>query len=100
MDFDVHFMHGDITDAATIKEALKDTDLVVHLAADTRVVDSIAAPQWNFCTNVYGTFNLLCRMKEVGIRRIVNTSTGGAILGEVPPVLAKKRASCYPYLSV
>lgn len=83
--FDVEIIEGDIADARCVDKALKGVDVVVHLAADTRVVDSIAKPEQNFRTNVAGTFNLLCRMKEAGVSRIVNASTGGAILGEVEP---------------
>jgi UDP-glucose 4-epimerase len=91
--FDVDFVAGDINDPAAVARALDGTDLVVHLAADTRVIDSIAAPERNFRTNVVGTFNLLCRMKEAGVRRIVNASTGGAILGEVDPPVHERIAA-------
>jgi UDP-glucose 4-epimerase len=57
---------------------------VVHLAADTRVVDSVRDPGHNFDTNVIGTFNLLEICRELGVRRIVAASTGG-ILGDVEP---------------
>jgi len=49
------------------------------------VMDSIADPERNFRTNAIGTFNLLNSMRRAGISRIVNASTGGAILGEVEP---------------
>jgi UDP-glucose 4-epimerase len=83
--FDVEVIHGDIGDAKLVQKALAGVDVVVHLAADTRVIDSIADPEKNFRTNVLGTFNLLCRMREGGVTRIVNASTGGAILGEIEP---------------
>jgi UDP-glucose 4-epimerase len=90
--FDVEFVRGDLNDSALVAKALEGVDMVVHLAADTRVMDSIAAPERNFRTNVVGTFNLLCRMKEAGVRRIVNASTGGAILGEVDPPISEEMA--------
>lgn len=83
--FDVDFISGDVADPSAVRGALEGVDIVVHLAADTRVVDSIADPERNFRTNVLGTFNLLSRMREIGVKRIVNASTGGAILGEVEP---------------
>ena len=82
---DAEFIHGDIRDRRILDAALKGVDAVVHLAADTRVIDSIADPQFNFDNNVTGTFNLLMAMREAGAPRLVNASTGGAILGEVPP---------------
>jgi UDP-glucose 4-epimerase len=82
---DVHFLHGDICDEQMLLRALEGADAVVHLAADTRVMDSIADPRKNFEVNVQGTFNLLSAMREQGVTRIVNASTGGAIIGEADP---------------
>ena len=84
-EFDVDFVKGDIRDEATLRLALDGVDAVVHLAADTRVMDSITNPTLNFQTNVVGTFKLLMMMRELDITRIVNASTGGAILGEATP---------------
>jgi len=81
----VEFVKGDIRDGECLSQVLKGRDAVVHLAADTRVMDSIADPSKNFSVNVCGSFELLQRAREAGIRRIVNASTGGAILGEAEP---------------
>jgi len=83
--FDVELLSGDIADSRTVTKALQGIDIVIHLAADTRVIDSVKDPEKNFRTNVVGTFNLLTRMKNAGVTRIVNASTGGAILGEIEP---------------
>ena len=91
--FDVELIKGDLNDRVAVASAVKRVDIVVHLAADTRVIDSIAAPARNFQTNVVGTFNLLCRMREAGVCRIVNASTGGAILGEVMPPVDESMAA-------
>ena len=82
--FDVEFLKGSITDAEMVASAVEGVDAVVHLAADTRVIDSIANPVKNFQSNVVGSFNLLQAMREASVERIVAASTGGAILGEVP----------------
>ncbi len=91
--FDVDLITGDITNETDVTSALRGVDIVVHLAADTRVLDSIKAPEHNFRTNVAGTFNILSRMKEAGVTRIVNASTGGAILGEVEPPVHEEMAA-------
>ena len=83
--FDVAFIPGDIRDADIVAAALQGVDAVVHLAADTRVMDSIEDPAFNFDCNVVGTFTLLMAMRKAGVEYIVNASTGGAILGEAPP---------------
>lgn len=89
-EFNVQFTRGDICDAKALRVALKGVDAVVHLAADTRVIDSIENPEHNFYNNVVGTFNLLKCMRKEGVKRLINASTGGAILGPaVPPVNEK-----------
>lgn len=83
--FPIRFVAGDICDSDTMRSVLVDQDAVVHLAADTRVMDSIENPVHNFRTNVEGTFQLLNLAHQAGVKSIINASTGGAILGEVPP---------------
>ncbi len=46
------FVFGDIRDRNVIEDAMKGVDAVVHLAADTRVIDSIENPTYNFDVNV------------------------------------------------
>lgn len=80
----VEFVKGDIRDRALLRRVLQGVDAVVHLAAETEVVDSVACPQRSFDVNVGGSFQLLEAMREAGVERLVNASTGGAILGEAP----------------
>lgn len=82
---DVDLIEGDIRDIRTVEKAVNGVDAVVHLAADTRVIPSIEDPKFNFENNVIGTFNLIEAMRAAGVKRLVNASTGGAILGEVSP---------------
>ena len=84
-DLDIDFISGDIRNKDDVERALAGADLVVHLAADTRVMDSIADPAFNFESNVVGTLNILETMRKLGVKQIVNASTGGAILGDVEP---------------
>jgi UDP-glucose 4-epimerase len=81
----VEFVRGDLRNRADIEGALLGREAVIHLAADTRVMDSIDNPQFNFDVNVVGTLNLLESMRKQGVRQLINASTGGAILGEVEP---------------
>jgi len=84
-DFRGEFVEGDLRDVEALGRALDGVDAVVHLAADTRVIESIEDPVKNFEVNVIGSFNLLQGMRARGIRRLINASTGGAIIGEVEP---------------
>ncbi|MDD2943714.1 MAG: GDP-mannose 4,6-dehydratase [bacterium] len=91
-EWSVECIKADIRDHATMATALRDVDTVVHLAADTRVLDSIADPQKNFDVNVAGTFHLLRLSRDAGVQTFINASTGGAILGEVPPPVHERMA--------
>ncbi|MEM7315619.1 MAG: NAD-dependent epimerase/dehydratase family protein [Planctomycetota bacterium] len=82
---DTDFIHGDLRDADGLRDAVKGKDAVVHLAADTRVIPSIEKPRYNFEVNAWGSFNLLEAMRETGVDQLASASTGGAILGDVPP---------------
>ena len=76
---------GDIRDPETVGRALAGIDVVVHLAAHTRVIDSIEDPWLNFDVNARGTLTLLEAARRSGVRRFILASTGGAILGEAEP---------------
>ncbi len=86
----VSHLNGDIRDPDAIKDALEGSDAVVHLAAHTRVIESIEDPRINFDINVVGTFNILETMRSSGIQRFVGASTGGAILGEAEPPISEE----------
>ncbi len=93
LDLDrVRFVAGDLRSPDDLRAALAGQDAVVHLAADTRVMDSIEDPTHNFDNNVVGTFNLLNACRELGVSRVVAASTGGAILGEVEPPVHEEMA--------
>lgn len=83
--FKTDFIEGDIRDQALVSSTMKNIDAVIHLAADTRVMDSIANPDYNFEVNVVGTYNLLRAARAAGVNRFVSASTGGAIVGDAKP---------------
>jgi UDP-glucose 4-epimerase len=56
-------------------------DIVFHLAAQIDVRKSIEDPAWDAAINVGGTINVLEAARRAGVKRVVNTSTGGAIYG-------------------
>jgi UDP-glucose 4-epimerase len=76
---------GDIRDPADVAKACTGIDAVVHLAAHTRVVESLSDPQLNFDNNATGTLNVLQACRNSGIPKMIFASTGGAILGEQEP---------------
>jgi UDP-glucose 4-epimerase len=84
---DVRVVRGDIRDADAVGAALKGHDAVFHLAAYGSVIESIADPDTNFQINVVGTLNLLKAAVAQETRKVIFSSTGGALMGNtVPPV--------------
>ncbi|WP_425065293.1 NAD-dependent epimerase/dehydratase family protein [Reyranella sp.] len=82
---DIEYHKGDICDLALVSRVAKGCDTIIHLAANTRVIESIEDPTLNFEVNVRGTFNVLMAARDAGVRSVVMASTGGAILGDVEP---------------
>ncbi len=78
-------VRGDIRDAPALDAALAGMDAIVHLAAAGSVVKSVADPQTNFDVNVLGTFRVLDAARRAGIERVVQASTGGALIGNATP---------------
>jgi UDP-glucose 4-epimerase len=67
---------------------------VVHLAAFSGVIDSIANPRPSFDVNVAGSFQLLEMARAAKAHHIVNASTGGALLGQAVPPISEDMAPC------
>jgi UDP-glucose 4-epimerase len=79
------FHEVDLRDAARVRSVVAGArpDIVFHMAAQADVRKSIEDPAWDASINVLGTINVLEASRLAGVRRVVNTSTGGAIYGDV-----------------
>jgi UDP-glucose 4-epimerase len=79
------FHEADIRDAERMRSLFHDErpDIVFHLAAQADVRKSIEDPAWDAGINVIGTINILEASRLAGVKRVVNSSTGGAIYGDV-----------------
>ena len=77
----IKIIEGDIRDFKKISNAVKDHDIVIHLAAKISVVDSIKNPSETFSVNVEGTKNVLLSCKKNNIKKII-VSSSAAVYGE------------------
>ena len=86
LDPAVRLIVADISDREAIHDRLAGErfDAVVHAAAKTKVVESIAQPALYHRVIVNGTSNVLDVAQSAGARSFVNISTGGALYGETP----------------
>ena len=66
---------GDIRDPFGVKTAMSGCDIVLHLAALIAIPYSYHSPQTYIDTNIKGTLNVLQSARELGIKRVIHTST-------------------------
>ena len=66
---------GDIRDPHGVKQAMKDCSAVLHLAALIAIPYSYHSPDTYVETNIKGTLNVLQAARELGVKRIIHTST-------------------------
>jgi dihydroflavonol-4-reductase len=68
---------GDLRDAEAVERATRGCDEVYHVAADYRLWVIDPAPM--YAANVEGTRNVLSAARRANVRRVIHTSTVGAI---------------------
>ena len=57
-------------------------ECVIHEAAQINVRTSVENPVFDANINVLGTINILEKMKEYDVKKIIFSSSGGAVYGE------------------
>lgn len=66
---------GDIRDPHGVRKAMEGCDMVLHLAALIAIPYSYHSPDTYVDTNVKGTLNIVQAARELGIKKVVHTST-------------------------
>jgi nucleoside-diphosphate-sugar epimerase len=66
---------GDVRDPNGVRTALKDCDAVLHLAALIGIPFSYHSPDSYVDTNIKGTLNIVQAARDLGVGRVVHTST-------------------------
>ncbi|GFO53228.1 NAD-dependent dehydratase [Geomonas sp. Red276] len=66
---------GDVRDPHGVREAMKGCDLVLHLAALIAIPYSYRSPDSYLDTNVRGTLNVAQAARDLGVAKLVQTST-------------------------
>jgi len=66
---------GDIRDPLCVREAMRGCYQVFHLAALIAIPYSYTAPSSYVDTNIHGTLNVVQAARDLGVSRIVHTST-------------------------
>jgi NAD dependent epimerase/dehydratase len=71
----IEIFAGDIRDPNGVRTAMKDIDIVFHLAALIAIPFSYHSPDSYIDTNVKGTLNIIQAAKDLGVERALITST-------------------------
>src|SRR6185369_10158450 len=66
---------GDIRDPHGVKTAMQGCEIVLHLAALIAIPYSYHSPDTYVDTNIKGTLNVVQAARELGVERVVHTST-------------------------
>lgn len=66
---------GDIRDPHGVKKAMEGCDVVIHLAALIAIPYSYHSPDTYVDTNIKGTLNVVQAARELGVQKVVHTST-------------------------
>jgi UDP-glucose 4-epimerase len=88
----------DVRDRAAVHEQISGfaPDVVFHLAAQIDVRTSVERPDVDAATNILGSLNVFEAARAAGVRRVVNTSTGGAIYGETDVIPTPETVPAQP----
>lgn len=68
-------IHGDLRDMDAIRAAAQNVDVIFHLGALIAIPYSYRHPREVIETNIMGTLNVLTAVRDLGVRRMVHTST-------------------------
>ena len=72
---DINFVFGDIRDYDSVHKVIKNSDIVLHLAALIGIPYSYFSPLAYVKTNIEGTYNVLEASKNLKTQQIIITST-------------------------
>jgi len=72
---DIEIFAGDVRDPNGVRTAVKDMDIVFHLAALISIPFSYHSPDSYVDTNIKGTLNVLQACRDYNVERVIITST-------------------------
>lgn len=93
----LHFVRGDVRDAAAIAGAARGQNAIYHLAAQVAVTTSVANPREDFEINALGTFNVLEAARLAGTQPVVVYASTNKVYGGMEDVRVTGEATRYRY---
>jgi UDP-glucose 4-epimerase len=92
------FHEADLRDAERVRQiiAQERPEVIIHLAAQMDVRRSVADPAFDAQVNLVGFLNLIEAARQHGLKRVIFSSTGGAIYGEQEQFPCNEEHPCHP----
>jgi CDP-paratose 2-epimerase len=89
----VKLVKGDIRNFEQVKEAAKDVNAIIHVAAQVAVTTSIANPRIDFEINMLGTFNVLevARLEDANLIFASTNKVYGENVNRIPVIEKETR---------
>lgn len=91
------FIKGDIREMSDLQAAMKDIDVVVHLAAQVAVTTSVTDPRTDFEINALGTFNVLEAARLSNEDPIIIYASTNKVFGGMEEVRVSSNDTKYYY---
>lgn len=80
---DIELLEGDVCNLTTVRNAVRQADVVFHEAALPSVERSVKNPLESHQVNTAGTLNVLLAARDAGVRRVVYAASSSAY-GDTP----------------
>jgi CDP-paratose 2-epimerase len=90
-------IHADVRDAATLTAAVRDVDIIAHLAGQVAVTTSVLHPRDDFENNALGTFNVLEAARLSERNPIVLYASTNKVYGGMEDVRVVEQDTRYAY---
>ena len=87
----------DIRDSEAVSEAIRNVDVVVHLAAQVAVTTSVTEPRIDFEINTTGTLNVLEALRQVNPEALLLYTFTNKVYGRMEEVSVVDTGSCYAF---
>ena len=94
---EIKFIKGDIRKSKDLYRAVKNIEIIFHLAAQVAVTTSVADPQTDFDINALGTFNLLEAVRKYGSSPILIYTSTNKVYGGMDNLTILEKNNQYVY---
>ena len=93
-------VNGDVRDAKAIKDAARESNVIVHLAAQVAVTTSVFKPREDFEINAFGTFNVLEAARASRKNPVVLYSSTNKVYGGMDDLEVVEQSTRYTYATL